>query len=112
MLVLLIRGLECIHIVHCFLRHRKTAHIFMFCRRLQINGLLKVNRKCKGHGIHTRLCKKVWAYVERENLPQVSAISIFYFLGDIRGPFIGSVQSVRKKGGTLVGQDGSRTWSH
>lgn len=37
---------RCIHTASCLIRHRKTMQIFFYIiQRLQINGLLKVNRR-------------------------------------------------------------------
>ena len=56
-----------------------NANIFILFRRLQINGLLKVNRRCKGHAIQTPLHKNVWYYVEGDNSLQVCGNLIFTF---------------------------------
>lgn len=56
-----------------------NADIFRLFRRLQINGLLKVNRKYKGHVIQTPFHKNVWHYVERENPLQFCGNLIFTF---------------------------------
>ena len=62
-----------------FMTQENNADIFILFRRLQINGLLKVNKKCKGHVIQTPSHKNVWYYVERENFLQVCGNLIFTF---------------------------------
>lgn len=62
-----------------FMTQENKADIFILFRRLQINGLLKVNKKCKGHVIQTSSHKNVWYYVERENFLQVCGNLIFTF---------------------------------
>ena len=62
-----------------FKTQENNADIFILFRRLQINGLLKVNRRCKGHAIQTPFHKNVWYYVEGDNSLQVCGNLTFTF---------------------------------
>lgn len=58
-----------VHAVSCFFKTQENiTNIFSLFKRLQINGLLKVNRKCKGHAIPTPFPWNVCCYVEVKTL--------------------------------------------
>lgn len=84
MLVPLINELVYILTVSClFKTQENSSNIFVLLRRLEINGLLKVDRKCKSHASQTPFNENAWYYVERKNLTILWELD-FYFLGGKR----------------------------